>query len=329
MKLSIIIPIYNAEQTLKRCIESILSQSFTDYELILIDDGSNDKSAFICDEFKQIDGKIKVKHQKNKGLSAARNAGLEMAQGEYITFVDSDDSINENTLQDLMEELTQHPNADILEYPILERIGHSTKERLLTFTPREYNDAAAYWLRERAYHHTYACNKIYKRQLFAAIHFPEGKIFEDALTLPYLIGLTDMGNKAGNIIIRMTDKGRYLYDWNPQGITNNARPEDLRQLCEGHMKVLENIVESLKKDDSLMSTYQSELQDFMTQILNISLDIYELSGQYEPQPLLIKYVRRLHNKKLITTFKLKMLYLLGYHTLCKINKLIHKIYRHH
>ncbi len=328
MKLSIIIPIYNAAKTLNRCIESILKQSFTDYELILIDDGSNDESAAMCDAYQQMGENIKVKHQKNLGLSAARNAGLKMAQGEYITFVDSDDSISDNTLQELMDELTQHPEVDLLEYPMQERIGHSTKERLLTFTPHEYDDAMEYWLKERAYHHTYACNKIYKRQLFDTIRFPEEKIFEDALTLPNVIGLTAKEDKTAKVVIRMTDKGRYLYYWNPEGITNNASAEGLRHLYEGQAKTLDILFEKIDTDESMMLSYQPALQDFMTQILNILLDIYELSGKYEPRPPLIKYVRRMHNKKLITTFKLKMLYLLGYHTLCKINKLIHKIYRH-
>lgn len=329
MKLSIIIPVYNTSQTLKRCIESIQKQSFTDYELILIDDGSVDESAALCDTYKKKDENIKVKHQKNKGLSVARNVGLEMVQGEYITFVDSDDSISENTLQELMDELAKHPEVDLLEYPILERINHPTKEKLLTFTSNEYNDAAEYWLKERAYHHTYACNKIYKRHLFNTIRFPEEKIFEDALTLPYLIGLPARKNKTSNIIIRTTDKGRYLYYWNPKGVTNNADAKGLRYLYEGHSKVLDILFEKINTDESLMVRFQPELQDFMTQILNILLDIYDLSGKYEQNPSLIKYVRRMHNKKLITTFKLKILYLLGYHTLCKINYLIHKIYRHH
>lgn len=329
MKLSIIIPIYNAAKTLKRCIESIQKQSFCDYELILIDDGSDDESILLCDTYNQTDEKVKVKHQKNKGLSAARNAGLEMALGEYITFVDSDDCLGENTLQELMNELVQHPEVDMLEYPMLERIGHSTKEKFLTFTSHEYNDAVEYWLSERAYLHTYACNKIYKRHLFATIRFPEEKIFEDALTLPNLIGLTSEENAAFYPIIRMTDRGKYLYYWNPKGITNNANAKGLQHLYEGQAQTLNALFEKIDKDESLMFRFQPELQDFMTQILNILLDIYELSGKYESKPPLIKYVRRMHNKKLITTFKLKMLYLLGYHTLCKINKLIHKIYRHH
>lgn len=112
-------------------------------------------------------------------------------------------------------------------------------------------------------------------------------------------------------------------------MTNNADAKGLRYLYEGHSKVLDILFEKINTDESLMVSFQPELQDFMTQIINILLDIYELSGKYEQNPPLIKYVRKMHNKKLITTFKLKILYLLGYHTLCKINYLIHKIYRHH
>lgn len=102
-KLSIIIPIYNTEAYLPRCIDSILSQSFTDYELILIDDGSIDNSGAICDNYAQQDNRIKVFHQKNGGLSSARNTGLDHAQGEWIYFVDSDDELKLNGLQTLVD----------------------------------------------------------------------------------------------------------------------------------------------------------------------------------------------------------------------------------
>lgn len=102
-KLSIIIPIYNTEAYLPKCIDSILSQSFTDYELILIDDGSIDNSGAICDNYAQQDNRIKVFHQKNGGLSSARNTGLDHAQGEWIYFVDSDDELKLNGLQTLVD----------------------------------------------------------------------------------------------------------------------------------------------------------------------------------------------------------------------------------
>ena len=103
MKLSIIIPVYNVEKYLDRCVESVLAQSFRDFEVLLIDDGSPDNSGRMCDEWALKDSRIKVIHQKNTGLSGARNTGLRNAQGEYVTFVDSDDLIAENMMATLIE----------------------------------------------------------------------------------------------------------------------------------------------------------------------------------------------------------------------------------
>lgn len=95
---SIIVPIYNAEKTLRRCIDSILSQTFSDWELLMIDDGSTDQSGTICDQYAIKDKRIKVFHKKNGGVSSARNLGLDNARGEWITFVDADDQIISNSL---------------------------------------------------------------------------------------------------------------------------------------------------------------------------------------------------------------------------------------
>lgn len=98
MKVSVIVPVYNVEKYLDECVNSILSQTFTDFELILVDDGSKDSSGKMCDEWALKDSRIKVIHQENKGLSGARNTGIAAAQGEYLTIVDSDDLIDENML---------------------------------------------------------------------------------------------------------------------------------------------------------------------------------------------------------------------------------------
>ena len=91
MKLSIIIPVYDVEATLNQCVESVVTQDYNDFELLLIDDGSLDKCPQICDRWASKDKRIRVVHQKNGGLSDARNTGIELAQGDYITFIDSDD----------------------------------------------------------------------------------------------------------------------------------------------------------------------------------------------------------------------------------------------
>ena len=102
--ISIIVPIYNVEKYLSRCINSVLSQTFPDFELLLIDDGSTDKSGYICDGYAQKDSRIKVFHIENGGVSAARNYGLDNARGEWITFVDADDWIDKDMYYKLYNE---------------------------------------------------------------------------------------------------------------------------------------------------------------------------------------------------------------------------------
>ena len=104
-KVSIIVPVYNTEEYLSECIESILDQSFTDFELLLINDGSIDKSGKICDEYAKKDSRIVVIHKENGGVSSARNKGIEIAQGEWISFIDADDWITPLYLSDLIRKL--------------------------------------------------------------------------------------------------------------------------------------------------------------------------------------------------------------------------------
>ena len=342
MKLSIIIPVYHTQDTLPRCLDSILRQSFTDYEVILVDDGSTDDCPKICDAYSKQDSRIKVIHKSNGGLSDARNAGIEQAQGRYITFIDSDDAIQENTLRILMEELENYPDVDILEYPIKERIGDYHREKILSFEPKEYYDALDYWLGEQAFTHTYACNKIFRNCLFHNIRFPKGKNFEDTLTTPYLIGLIPIdvplrntskkeGNHSTLIVkpkIRVTNKGLYLYYWNNQGITAKAKYQDLIHLYLGQTQSLIRISEKMEgREKEIIAQYSLSLQEFMTQILNVLLDLYELSGKYEKNPLVVHYVEKLSKVMKIKVFKLRLLNTIGYHNLCWLNKLVHRIYK--
>ena len=111
---SIIVPIYNSEEYLHNCLDSILNQKFTGFELIAVDDGSTDRSGTICDENASKDSRVKVIHKKNGGLSSARNAGLDIAEGKYIMFVDSDDELNDNDALDAIQEyVVNAPEVDI------------------------------------------------------------------------------------------------------------------------------------------------------------------------------------------------------------------------
>lgn len=208
MKLSIIVPIYNSEKTLLRCIQSIQKQSFTNFEILLINDGSTDNSGRIADELALSDPRIKVIHKANGGLSDARNTGLLEAKGDYTTFVDSDDEVQTNTYLPLLETLQAHPEYDMLEYPVTERIGCPSQH---IFMPKEkcYPDALL-WLSENGFEHCWACNKIFKTTSIKGIFFPKGKKYEDV----YFIGQYI----ARKPLIYTTSKGMYIYHWNSNGI---------------------------------------------------------------------------------------------------------------
>lgn len=115
MKLSIIIPVYNTEKYLQQCINSILESTFSDYELLLVDDGSTDKSGRICDEYVGKDERIRVFHQENGGVSKARNVGIDNAKAPWITFIDADDWISETFLENLYEVVEEHPDVDFVQ----------------------------------------------------------------------------------------------------------------------------------------------------------------------------------------------------------------------
>ena len=110
--ISVIIPIYNVEQYLKECLESVINQTYRNLEIILVDDGSKDKSGKICDEYKNKDERIKVVHKENGGLSDARNAGMKIATGKYIQFIDSDDFIDKDMIETLYNLIIEN-EADI------------------------------------------------------------------------------------------------------------------------------------------------------------------------------------------------------------------------
>ena len=114
--ISVIVPVYNVAPYLRQCVDSILSQSYTHLEVLLIDDGSTDESGAICDEYAQQDSRVKVIHKPNGGLSSARNVGLSLASGEWISFVDSDDWLDTNIYQKCIDELERYPDLDLVRF---------------------------------------------------------------------------------------------------------------------------------------------------------------------------------------------------------------------
>jgi len=191
-RISIIVPVYKVEKYLEECIESILQQTFTDYELILIDDGSPDNCGKICDHYKLKDSRIKVIHQCNNGLSSARNAGLDTIEGEYISFIDSDDIVSSYYLEELYRLLISN-NADIA---VCNGVGFKSIEELNGFRSNHHRQQTCLNNREAVllmYNNDTdrlpitAWGKLYKKELFDKLRFPVGKIHEDEFLIPIVI----------------------------------------------------------------------------------------------------------------------------------------------
>lgn len=189
--ISVIVPVYNVEKYLARCINSILAQSYREFELLLIDDGSTDSSGITCDQYIGKDERVRVFHKENGGLSDARNYGLDRMQGSYVTFVDSDDYIGPDCLKKL-HEMAVYQGMDITAVSMHDT--YSTGEDFVLS-----DDRRAAYSRNEAYREmlagkgigVMACGKLFKAQLFDGIRFPKGKVYEDLATVPFVIGRCD------------------------------------------------------------------------------------------------------------------------------------------
>ncbi|MCR2822026.1 glycosyltransferase [Lederbergia panacisoli] len=181
-EVSIIVPVFNVEDYLVRCIESIISQTIKNIEIILVNDGSTDKSGQICDKYAIVDQRIKVIHKENGGLSSARNAGIKIASGFYLGFVDSDDYINPNMYKNLYE-LCQKTDSDIGVC----RFGREINGNMATEFQEKMvieldNIKAMRQLFRGELYRFSVCNKLFKKPCFENIMFPEGRIHEDLST---------------------------------------------------------------------------------------------------------------------------------------------------
>ena len=307
-QLSIIIPVYRVEQTLDRCVRSVLCCERRDIEVLLVDDGSPDSCGTLCDQWAERDRRVRVLHKRNGGLSDARNAGIEASHGDLLMFVDSDDELAPGTIEAAMKTMEEDEACDIAEFGVLRvsRSSDAKEERAcskpadgscskpadgscskpvdgscsnkplflegeLVFDPQtvsetHYADMRLYWLRTRAYTHSYAWNKIYRRWLFQEVRYPVGRVFEDMFTLPQLL------LRARRL--RIMPHGCYIYHINSSGIT----------ACADHDASMYAMLLTASLDawrvldiDNAPSAMR-ELQDlYYMHILNIQIDCYRLA----------------------------------------------------
>ena len=248
-KISIIVPVYNVEAYLERCVESILKQTYTNFELLLINDGSTDKSGELCDELALRDQRIRVIHKENGGLSAARNTGIDYASSDLIGFIDSDDYIDEDMYETLYRHLRES-NADLSmcgHYDVYHQIPEKQVSEIKTWELS--SEKAIKMVMEAKILSVTAVNKLYKKELFTQLRFEVGKIAEDAFIM---IRLLDQCQK-----VVATNEKKYYYVHRENSITTQ----------KFSLKFL-NVIEAYEQNANIIREHYPAIADVATMRLN-------------------------------------------------------------
>lgn len=212
--ISVIVPSYNVAPYLRRCVDSLVGQTYRDLEIILVDDGSEDNTGKLCDELADLDPRIRVIHKENGGLSDARNAGIDIARGEYYSFIDGDDFIEPDTYEAMMVEM-KDPKVSIVS-------GGFFNTDIEGYTRIFVSPQRQYLTKEEAFMELFvgknyitqsSCNKLFRSSLFEGIRYKKGIINEDMEILPRLL---DTGNS-----LVLLDKAVYHYIKKPGSITSS------------------------------------------------------------------------------------------------------------
>lgn len=242
-EISVIVPVYKVEPYLRRCVDSILAQTFTDFELILVDDGSPDGCPAICDEYAAKDSRVRVIHQENGGLSAARNAGMAVAEGKYFLFCDSDDYASPQWCQWLYEQIEENPSAWVccdLERVEEFNLYHFEEIPDLLTEPKTYYQIYLMGLS------AYVCNKVYFAEVIRkhSISFCETEpIFEDVdFNLKYLQYCDNCVFVPQKLYAYVQRQGSIMHKYDPNWFAMHLRPfygriefigkESLQEYCD-------------------------------------------------------------------------------------------------
>ena len=248
-KVSIIVPVYNAQEYLKRCVDSILSQDYRDFELLLMDDGSKDASGEICDAYAQQDGRVRVVHKENTGVSDTRNQALELARGKFLQYLDSDDWIEPQMYERLYEAATA-AGASIAQAS-RDEIDEDYHKRPDVCTPpeQEVTCTAEDFLKTLLLHQGDCsfCTKLIKKSLFEGHRFPEGKLNED---FRLLVELLCEGER-----VRILPEQLYHVFYR---IGSNTRRKDKNDFS----RVFEDIVENADYMEQLTRERYPELREY-------------------------------------------------------------------
>lgn len=290
--ISVIVPVYNVERYLNRCIDSIINQTYKKLEIILIDDGSTDNSKKICNEYANENKKIKAIFKKNGGLSDARNKGIESATGKYITFVDPDDYVEKNFIETMYNNIIKY-NADISIVGfknVYEKKNNNEENKVDDRGIKFYNSKEAIEkLFDKNSFNNYAWNKLYKKSLFDSIKFPVNKKMEDLGTMYKLFSL------AKKIIYQNIEL--YNYVIRDGSITNNK-----------NIKFYQDMYELARERYFFIKECYPDMTVNKTKFYEICLYVYPfLEKKVEVKKQILKFIGRF-NLNVINNISSKMKY---------------------
>lgn len=298
-----------------KCIESIQKQSYSNLEIILVDDGSTDKSGALCDNYALNDDRIKVIHKENGGLSSARNVGIEKAKGQYISFIDGDDYINQEYIQKMYRTMkTEAADLVICNFELVDSQGKHT-ERLSTgekhvgdillmdMTVDSTEILNKYYSEPDGFAYVVAWNKLYTKSCFEEIRYPKGKIHEDEYVF------YDIIFQLKKIVC--LSEPLYYYVQREGSIMSSEkmslRIEHLNELHSNRRKVL--------SDKNMEDIYMLDNQQFMSQIIRF----YMYMNKEQRKKYKKIYKKIFHSTNTYTSIKRKIFYMVGMVSLYKIS----------
>lgn len=244
--ISVIIPVYNSEKYLHKCIDSVLAQTYENFELLLINDGSKDSSGTICDEYAEKDKRVRVFHQDNAGVSAARNKGLDNARGKWVAFVDSDDWVEDEYFEVLSNAVKSHPNADIHFFGYF-KSNDNERVQALCFENKIYDRIKINVLLENTSSHMnlfwFPFTKLFSAEKIKKVRFDENiSIGEDTIFALEAIGCSNN--------IHFINRCLYNYYSNPHSVTNAKYHIGLLQNMQFHYNARKGIYQNKLKINS-------------------------------------------------------------------------------
>lgn len=309
--ISVIVPVYNVEKYLEKCVNSIIMQTYSNLEILLIDDGSTDKSSYICDDFAKKDKRIKAFHIGNKGVSFARNKGIEEAKGKYIQFVDADDYIEKNMIEILYNNAIKY-NADLSTCNIkqFDEKGRETSENIKKGFHVYNNDEYIKNIYDDTMYYGYPINKLFKREYIGKIRFNEN--ISNSEDLLFLFEITNENSKI------VYDGDSFLYNYVHRKNSASTHKYNFKNISSliAMEYIIKNYVDKFSpelKDKYILGYYVENLRAYYLYKKNkkaneYKLKLKEVKDKYYKYLLKSKYISKKIKVKLVISTKFTYLY---------------------